>query len=609
MIYELYKYYQALVKLGKIDPVGWNKIGVSYAIEIDRDGNLKFIHSLKQEVPLKKKTVFVPAQMTLPARCSKSSNIKSNFLWGSADYMLGLPKNDKTERAVKCFEAARDLHLSLIGNVDSVCAKAVCNYFKHWDPTKAEALLKDNEAFDDMQAGANLVFLVDDVYPQTDPLIETAWQNHYDAVPEADESEMSRDLITGELVVPAKTHPLVTGVRGGQSSGMALSSFNAPSFCSYGHKQNENAPIGKFNAFAYASALDYLYKNEMNHKYIDDTAVLYWAESGEDEYQDAFASLIDSSNGTITDKDLNDIMEKLSKGISVQWDSVSLNPDTKFYVATVDPNASRFVVKSFYENSFGKIVDSVYRHAKGLELIPCQKQDFLTIPLWKLINATVNIKSKSDKPLPKMMSETFKAIVSGGKYPVTLYQRLMSRIDAEQHRPCTSRDEKDRLWTQLSGVKAYLLRNGTSKKMKEAMTVMLNEETTYQPYVLGRLFAILERIQETAMPGINTTIKNRFFASAEKTPSRVFPHLIDLSNHHQDKLDDKDKGKKIHLQKLLGEVMGKVEGCFPNRLSVQDQGVFQLGYYHQRQKFFETKPSPVKDETPEPESMTISKEE
>jgi CRISPR-associated protein Csd1 len=112
---------------------------------------------------------------------------------------------------------------------------------------------------------------------------------------------------------------------------------------------------------------------------------------------------------------------------------------------------------------------------------------------------------------------------------------------------------------------------------------------TQQPstgYQLGRLFAALEKIQEEANPGINATIRDRYYGAACGSPVTVFPTLMRLKNHHLSKMEN--RGRVINFERLIGEIVGHL-GDFPGHLSLFEQGKFAVGYYHQRQDFFISK--------------------
>ena len=116
---------------------------------------------------------------------------------------------------------------------------------------------------------------------------------------------------------------------------------------------------------------------------------------------------------------------------------------------------------------------------------------------------------------------------------------------------------------------------------------MLDPDNTHPAYRLGRLFAVLEKAQEEASPGLNATIRDRYYGAASSTPVAVFTTLLRLKNAHLKKLN---LGRAQWFEKLLGEVLSPVAD-FPAHLALPDQGRFALGYYHQRQDFFTKKPA------------------
>lgn len=161
-------------------------------------------------------------------------------------------------------------------------------------------------------------------------------------------------------------------------------------------------------------------------------------------------------------------------------------------------------------------------------------------------------------------------------YPMTLINAVERRINAEH----------DISPDKAAIIKAYYLRATTNAQFKEVLRMDINEESGYLPYVLGRMFSIYEQIQLAAIPGINTTIKDKYFTSASTTPARIFPILGDLAAKHMRKTW-KSEGLKVKLDKALGELTGRVGDRYPSRLSLEERGAFQLGYYFENQKRFD----------------------
>ncbi len=418
--------------------------------------------------------------------------------------------------------------------------------------------------------GVNLIFWYGDAPVSEDPEFRTLWQTHYDR--KADGTAM-RCLVTGERTVPQKVHPAVKGVQGAQSSGAALVSFNAPSFCSYGH---DFAPIGSYAAFAYTTALNHLLADRDHVRCIGDTTVVCWAEGGQSAYQDAgFAALYGGAD-SIADRDLWSALDQLSQGNAIDWNETRLDPGTRFYVLGLAPNAARLSVRFFWQNSFGMLARNVMRHYQDLEIERPSYDNRELLPLWELLRETVNKKARSPVPAEQMTGEVLLAVLSGGSYPATLIHGVTMRIRAE----------REITRGRAAIIKAFYSRTQNTKLPKEVLEVKLNDDTTYPPYVMGRLFSALEGLQQSANPTINTTIKDRYFNAAAATPALVFPTLINLAQKHLKKLE---KGQKVYYDKQITELLGLIHETYPARLSLPDQGAFQLGYYHQTQKRFTKK--------------------
>ena len=271
---------------------------------------------------------------------------------------------------------------------------------------------------------------------------------------------------------------------------------------------------------------------------------------------------------------LKKIMEKIVKGRPLDWNDIPIDPSNHFYLLGISPNAARLSVRFFYRNTFGAMVSNLKEHYDRLSMVPDARKLPQMLPLWRLLNETVNSKAQDKSASPQLAGDMLRAIITGGLYPATLYQQLQIRIRAD----------REINHERAAMIKAYLLKNMCTEQNKEALTMELNKNTTYQPYVLGRIFALLERIQEKASSV--TTIKDKYFSSAAATPAAVFPLIVDLAQKHLRKMDG---GEKIYYEKMLQTLLGMVTASYPSHHTLSEQGVFQLGYYHQKQEFFKKK--------------------
>ncbi|MEG2710972.1 MAG: type I-C CRISPR-associated protein Cas8c/Csd1 [Clostridia bacterium] len=574
ILQSLYAYYQALVARGEIDRPGWVPSKISYGLRLNADGKLLQVIPLK--VPDEAGKKLVPQSMALPAPVTRTVGVSPNFLWDNATYFLGLDSKGNPARALQCFEACRDHHLAFLQAVDSPAARAICGFFETWDPRASANHPLLSDCREDLAAGGNLIFMLNLAYAHEEDALRAAWQKHYDTLGKGAQMQC---LVTGEMAVPATLHPSIKGVRGAQSSGGSLVAFNARAFESYNREQGANAPVSESAAFAYSAALNQLLGGEHAQKIGDATAVC-WSDGGERTYQAAFDSFLTgatepNSDGTLDEGDIARIFHAISRGEAIDWSMLALSPDVPFFVLGLSPNVGRLSVRFFLRDSFGAMVEHLRAHYERLRIVKSAKDPRETFPIWQLLKETVNPNSRDQTPSPQMAGDVLRAILTGSDYPATLYNAVELRIRAE----------REITRGRAAIIKAYLLKKYRTK-YEEVATVDLNEQTTYQPYVLGRLFSVLEAIQQAANPDINTTIRDKFFSSACATPIVAFPHLIDLANKHLRKLS---VGSSIYYEKQLLALTDKLTKSYPKHHTLEDQGIFQLGYYHQNQKRYEPK--------------------
>lgn len=583
ILQALTAYYEQLVRLGKLSAPGWDdSFKVSYELRLNDAGQLLRVVSLLTEKTVGKKTVLAPRAMRVPAHEKRSSGIAANFLCDNSTYLLGADEKGKPERAADCFKACAKLHHTILDGVDSPAARALLAYFDSWDPAQAAAHPLLAEQWKEITGNANLIFGYEAAdhshsFVNDDPAIQKAWQMYYND--RTTGAAMVQCLVTGKEAPAALVHPSIMGVRDAQSSGAALVSFNAPAFCSYGHEQGENAPMSEYAAFAYTTALNRLLADRDHCKHVGDTAILCWAENAEPVYQDAMSMFLfgaDEAAG-IQESDVQAALKRLSAGQTVPFLEKELSPDQHFYLLGLAPNIARLSVRFFLRDTFGSFAQNLQKHAEEMEIDCSKKEKFRTLPIWAVVNETTRtVPGQPAKPSPQLAGDLLRAVLTGGRYPATLLNGVTLRIRAEQN---VTRG-------RAAVIKAYYLRNYPTELNKEVYTVSLNE-TTNVPYLLGRLFSVLEAVQKAANPGINTTIKDRYFNAACATPGMSFPTLLRLSQKHLRKLND---GLATHYDKQITELMAQLpESGFPARLSLPDQGKFTIGYYHQTQKRYAKK--------------------
>lgn len=582
ILQALTEYYRVLADRGVLEAPGWSSAKISFALCLSADGALEQVISLQTQQPRGKKLVLAPQLVpSLPAPVKRSSGVSANFLWDNASYLLGMDSKGKPQRSLACFSAAKELHETLLQGVDSPAARALLAFFRTWDPTQGQHHPALQDQLEDILAGGNLLFRYEGRFVHQDPAIRQAWETHYHT---AGEGPQGICLVTGEWGPIESIHPSIKHVAGAQSSGAALVSFNAPAFCSYGKVQNGNAPTSRFAAFAYTAALNHLLADRDHVYHVGDTSVVCWAKGGQPDYQILFGSALLGRPTPYSAGDLRGMVQALCAGQTVVFQAQQLDPNMEFYVLGLSPNAARLSVRFFLRNTFGDFLRHVQAHHRRLEIRrPSYDAWQGDLTPWHLLNETVNQNSRDRSPTPGLAGAVLRSVLTDTPYPATLLHGVTLRIRAEHSIS----------WRRAAILKAYYLRCPHSDVPEEVLQVSLNPDATHVPYLLGRIFSILETIQEAANPGINTTIKDRYFNSAAATPAIIFPTLIALAQKHLKKLTGDRPGLAISLNRQLTALLSLLPiTTFPARMSLPEQGAFQLGYYHQTQARYQKKEEP-----------------
>ena len=572
ILQALAEYYETLLKNNKAAEPGWCPAKTAFALNLNADGSLKGILTLKEEEERGKKKVWVSSKRMVPQMVTRSSDISANFLCDNSKYILGVDRAGSGKRVYECFEAAREKHLRILECSNGQMALAIKAFFKTWIPDKAMENEKLQEVWEEITDGSNLIFTMDDSEAQVDEEIRAAWRKFLE---QEGEGQKGICLVMGKEDEIVRIHGTIKGVQGAQSSGAALVSFNAPAFESYNKGQGYNAPVGKYAVFAYTTALNYLLSEKSYSFRFGDTTVVYWAESGEKIYQDVFGWSIEPPKDN--QETIKNIFQNLKEHRGIDLEGVELDINQKFYILGLAPNAARLSVRFFYENSFGNILNNIEKHYFRMNMVKPSWEEREYLGVGGMLYETVNQKSKDKRPIPSLPGAVLKAILANTRYPESLYSSTLTRIRAEQGKIT---------WGRAAIIKAYLIQNRHLQKGEKF--VGLNGETNDTPYVLGRIFAVLESIQDEANPGINATIRDKYFNSSCANPASVFPVLMKLKNSHIRKIERQKEGKKVYFEKLLTELTGKIEE-FPKSLTLEEQGRFILGYYHQMQKRYEKK--------------------
>ncbi|MGI6238124.1 MAG: type I-C CRISPR-associated protein Cas8c/Csd1 [Christensenellales bacterium] len=564
ILQALNQLYDYLASRDLVEQPGWTRSKISYGLDLGDDGDIALVYTLKESNGKGKP---IPRILKTPIAPKRTVGIEPVFLFDNPTYLLGVDAKAKPERTRNCFEACKALHLDVLSDVDTPAARAIKAYFANWNPDAAREhpVLKDY--LDDMLTGVNLIFYYHNRPVTEDDEICRAWQRHYDS----GEGEKVRCLVTGEMARAARIHPAIKGVRGGQPVGTALVSFNAPAFESFGREQGMNAPVGEHAAFAYTTALNYLIADRDHQQMIGDTLVVMWSESGERVYPDFGMAALDMSEdaeliGEEAQRAISGAIKKLARGEIADWEGIRIDPSVEYYIFGFSPNAARLSVRFFLQNSFGHFMRNAQRHRNDMEIVRPSFDRFEHLSLWRMLQETVNMNSRDKSPQKQMAGDTLRAILTNTRYPATLINAVELRIRAERN---VTRG-------RAAIIKAYYLKN--KGLPTEVLQVELNRDSTYMPYVLGRLFSVLEQVQENANG--TATIQDRYFNSASATPAHIFPILMDLAKKHLAKLETRSR---IYFEQQINDFYNRFDKTLPTRMTLAERGAFQIGYYHQQQ--------------------------
>ncbi|MGB7323740.1 MAG: type I-C CRISPR-associated protein Cas8c/Csd1 [Rubripirellula sp.] len=547
----------------RIPKIGFATQQISFCVVLSDNGTLQGIEDIREFNAKTKRNL----RISLPYLGTRAGQkIKPMFMWDQPKYLLGwLPKElakQKREiyKARLSFEASRDLHLSFNRKIDSEGYAVLVRFYEKWNPDSMTE--QQSNRLRETIGGFGVFRVVGKQYYIHDEMsVREAWSEFL----KENANEKSQCLITGEFSEIADLHPVVKGV---SSRSAPLVSFNDDAYTSYGKSKCFNSPVGKIASFKYTNALNYLLEPSRRRRLqIGDTTCVFWADEPSGISEDIF--------GMGVDLQLQEDESRAEEIVNVfkhamQGESVLPEPGTGFHVLGLAPNAARISVRFWISGTAVEIVGRVLEHQKRLQIVG-GKDDSVWISL-RFILAQTTRDPKDIQPL--LGGSLLRSVLTGAPYPESLLAAVIRRIRAEQ----------DIRHVKAATIKAILNHNHAKE-----ISVMLDVERPEGAYQLGRLFACLERAQEDALPGLNATIKDRYFGAASSTPASVFPRLIRMNQHHIGKLDG---GKKVVAEKRIQEVVGRID-TFPSHFGLVDQGLFAIGYYHQRQDFFTKKDKPA----------------
>lgn len=589
LIKALCDYYDVLSKKELVLPEGYSEVPIRYKIALTEDGTIDEIISCEEEKKEKTKSgkekiTMTPKKLLFPKRTDKSA-IESNYIEHRPLYIFGLnlekgklTPDDKSQKAKKSHDVFVKKNLEFIEGLDSPIVNAYRNFLLKWKP-EDEVLNTHVLTLGTKYSSSGFAFCLTgspDVLLQDDLAVCRKWEEFYSKNQNVPGEFEAQCAITGEKTSIARIHGKIKGLADGATTGNVLIGFNNPSDTSYGNKQSYNSNISEKAMKKYTEALNFLLKNSAHKIILDDITVCFWAMDGGDNHEKTLKELLMKSSKEKSAEEIDALLKSiLQRGSQTkitleELEKVdeTLDADIDFYIVGLKSNSSRISIKFIYRKKFGTLLMNVVRFQEELQI----SNEINVISLKSINDACKSPKSSTEKINPSLFASVFESALYNKPYPQSILATIVRRAKTDK--------EIDKV--KAGVIKAYLMRNE-----KEEMTVALNRGNQDQAYLCGRLFAVLERIQEQAAGGkLNSTIKDRYFASATSKPASVFPTLIKLEQHHLKKLPE---GSQVFYSKIISEIMDGLENEFPTLLSLTNQGKFIVGYYQQTQAFYTKK--------------------
>lgn len=561
---------RAYDRLPDAPPFGFSSEKIGFCIVLNPDGSVASVQDLRDTD--KKRS---PRMMLVPQAIKRTVGIAPNFLWDKSSYVLGVTagsgKRTSEEHAAFC---AR--HVAVLSKTTDEGLVALVRFLEGWSnadfvpPKWSEEMLDQNMIF--ALAGERRYL---HERPEAKELVSKMQQET------ATDPQIC--LVTGDPAPVARLHPSVKGVWGAQSSGASLVSFNLDAFTSYGHEQGDNAPVSEKAVFAYIAVLNrFLETDSRNRIQIGDASTVFWADCADLQQAIMAESLamimfggdasLSGDDERVAEQQVADKLQQIREGRLLSEVAPNLAKGVRIHLLGLSPNAARLSVRFWWENDFGTLTRNYQRYLKDMRIEPPPRDGWP--PLWRYL-IELAAQGKRENVPPQIAGDWFRAIAAGTPYPLTLLSTTLMRIRADG---------------QINALRVAMMKSVLCRNLKMEVPVTLDPTMDNKGYLLGRLFAVYEEVQRSALGGnVNATIKDKFYGAASASPQKVFRTLDAGSANHFSKLGKLSPGRKVNLEKLIGSITDLMEPAndpIPSTLTAAEQALFGIGYYHQRSDFF-----------------------
>lgn len=540
LLEKLVEYSQRL----DLPPQLYSENSVRYIIELDANGRLlnpEPTDTADPSSPRLKRGV-----RRLVPQVVRSVGIKPLLLADNAEYTLGLAREtSKSDRVSACHQAYMEL-LQKCAKVTQEPAVQAVNTFLSNDPTTQLHLA------DDFDRSTIITFRVGGVIPIDLPAVQAFWATEND--PAAQEAPTMQCIVCGQArPVLERLQGKIKGIPGGQTSGTSIISANADAFASYGLKASLIAPTCASCGERFTKAANELISEEASRIVLGNAVFIFWTRR---PVKFSFRSFMSDPKS----EDVHALIE------SVRTGKVMPEIDNElFYASGLSASGGRAVVRDYVNTTVGEVRRHLARWFARQEIVGLWGEPPLHLGLYALAVATVRESKDLSPPTPRALLRT--AMV-GTPLPMGLLYEAVRRNRAEQ----------SVIRQRAALIKLVLISRGS---LEEDTMVALEKSGTNTAYNCGRLLAVLERAQDLAVPGLNAGIVDRFYGTASSAPASVFGRLMRGVQPHLSKLERDMPGAYGALQQELEAILKSMD-VFPRTLTLQEQGLFALGYYHQR---------------------------
>ncbi|MBC5800279.1 MAG: type I-C CRISPR-associated protein Cas8c/Csd1 [Candidatus Eremiobacteraeota bacterium] len=557
-----------------VDVEGYQLRPIRWLVHIRSDGSLVNVEDTQTagDRPGAKPR---PKQSLAPTTPKRSINVKASAFVDNSKYVFGYETSAKEEtvlRAQACKWSFRDIIRFACEQTRDETAAAALRFLERFDAGEfLDRVPPADHATNDLFG-----FILE---PQRSALHDPQNRTLHTFIVTRESDRVSNEVacsVCERRGTVARTHDNIKGVAGAMPKGADMVSFNQSAFCSYGFEQGANAPMCLSCMASYTTALNAMldrHKLKQSVRIGNAASIVYWTRGGD-------------ANG-VADSLFGELLEGSPEAVGRLFQSAKTGLKMtvysgRVYAVTLTGDRARIAARNWIEETISSALENLRRHFADLDMEGADRPP----SIWALLEA-LSAAGKGEATATTLSGPLTYAALCGRPYPLGALEAAVRRNRADNKML-----ERHTGALRAGIIKAVLLR--LPSQPYGELKPMLDPETKEPAYRCGRLLAVLDRLQELAT-GAAAGVVERYFGSASSAPASVFGTLLRNAQNHLSKLDQTSKSNGIYFNRLIGEILASMAE-FPHTLSVQEQGLFALGFYHQRQTFFTKRQSATSED-------------